>query len=99
MEQEETAISGEIFELKHRVQEYERTGKLLSEAEEDRSAKKKLNKLKDLLSEAQKHVEKAEELLREVIRDREKEDQSIEDAILLSDGVRKIQEQEEETEV
>ena len=84
----------EIKELKIRIKEDEMVGDLLSQAEEERSSKKKQKELKRLLSEAKTQVEKAEDLLRELILNREEEDRKIEDAILLSDGIRKVQETE-----
>lgn len=86
----------EIKELKARIKEDEMVGDLLAQSEEERSSKKKRKELKRLLSEAKTQVEKAEELLRELILNREDEDRKIEDAILLSDGVRKVQETERE---
>ena len=86
----------EIKELKARIKEDEMVGDLLAQSEEERSSKNKRKELKRLLSEAKTQVEKAEELLRELILNREDEDRKIEDAILLSDGVRKVQETERE---
>ena len=97
-EQELMEITEEICELEQRAQEDEMVSELLLEIEEESGSKKKLKELKRLLSDAQKKVEKAECLLREVINEREKEDRAIEDAILLSDGIRKVQEREQEEE-
>ena len=97
-EQELMEITEEICELEQRTQEDEMVSELLLEIEEESGSKKKLKELKRLLSDAQKKVEKAECLLREVINEREKEDCAIEDAILLSDGIRKVQEREQEEE-
>lgn len=97
-EDEQLEIREDISELKLRTQEYEVVDGLLLEIEDELKSKKKLKEIKKLLSAAQEQVEKAEGLLKEVIQEREHEDRAIEDAILLSDGVRKVKEQEEETE-
>lgn len=97
-ERERLEIEENINELKQKSREDEIVGTLLLEVEEERSSKKKLKEVKELLSAAQKNVQKAEGLLKEVINEREKENRAIEDAILLSDGIRKVREQEIEKE-
>ena len=95
-DQELLDIEEDIKELRMRVREQDMVGDLLLEEESERHSKKKLKELKKILNAIQKELEKAEHLLREVIIDREKEDRNIEDAILLSDGVMKVHEAEEE---
>lgn len=97
-ESEQKELMDEIKELKQRTLEDEMVGDLLSEVEEERSSKKKLRELKRAISNVKKYLEQAEQLLKEVIDAREKEDREVEDAILLSDGIRKVREEEEETE-
>lgn len=97
-ESEQKELMDEIKELKQRTLEDEMVGDLLSEVEEERSSKKKLRELKRAISNVKKHLEQAEQLLKEVIDAREKEDREVEDTILLSDGIRKVREEEEEEE-
>lgn len=89
-------IREDISELKMRNREDTIICEMLWEAEAERNSKKKLEEVRKLLSNAKKQVDKAETLLKETICDREEEDQKIEDAILLSDGIRKVREKEEE---
>lgn len=94
MEWEKLELMENIDELKRRAEEDSIVSDLLLEEEEDVDAKKKLKKLNDLLSDIQKKLEKAEALLKDIICAQEKENLKIEDAILLSDGVMKVKENE-----
>ena len=97
-EKERAELKEEMNEWSQRIREDETVGEMIHETEAGDSAKTKLKEIKKLLSEAKKQVEKAEHLLKEIICDRETENQKIEDAILLSDGILKVKEKESETE-
>ena len=95
-ENKQLEIAEDITELKLRVMEDETVGDMLAEGDAGSHSKKQMKELRELLSGAKKQVEKAERLLKEMIGEREKENLNIEDAILLSDGVMKVREQEAE---